>query len=643
MKHDYELMHLPSIEPSSYVLVTSHSGSVAVRLYSSARDVPVRRDGARLPSLSELRSLARSAGHPIFEEEGHRVTDSRYWYRKIQAANRKYLPDNLGGFDEIPQVDAANAATTPSSRANGSPIEDGGFTGATGQPLRTLADWQALHPALHWKAGRSAMELARSWSEATGIPATVAESLARGPFGDLRLSRGIAECKTDVPGRGRPSQTDLMVEALAPDGRRIVLGVEGKVDESFGPIVESWLADTDSDRSARNKLERLRGLCAGLGLDESGDAVRALRYQLLHRTYAALVHAKQWNADIAVLLVHSFAAGPDTTNREAFAAFLSELGVIDTPPTGTPVRVGARMGTDLWAVWVADRVGMDRPLKPSPPSLGASTSTTEVKGDPLSIHTGVDDRIDEILGVSDIGRSPHYKRKKSALRLSASPPLDFDGVRLVQELYDLIEGNGESAKGRSPSEENWRFKEKPDISPDNKSLEKTLEKAIARLCGDDWVNQVPTAAGLVGSGERQRNLDLVHRLSETQYDLIELKVGSDTPLYAAMEILKNGLVFLYSRRRRDALGYTKSKNPILWAEHATLVVLAPYAFYARDQRGRYDFGWLRDGIRAGLSSLVDVDRDARLHLDFRFERFPKEFDWCPGGDPMSGISGRVQL
>jgi hypothetical protein len=97
----------------------------------------------------------------------------------------------------------------------------------------------------------------------------------------------------------------------------------------------------------------------------------------------------------------------------------------------------------------------------------------------------------------------------------------------------LIEGNGESAKGRSPSEENWRFKEKPDISPDSKLLEKTLEKTIARRCGDDWVNQVPTASGLVGSGERQRNLDLVHRLSETQYDLIELKVGSDTPLYAA--------------------------------------------------------------------------------------------------------------
>ena len=122
--------------------------------------------------------------------------------------------------------------------------------------------------------------------------------------------------------------------------------------------------------------------------------MRALRYQLLHRTYAALAHAKQWNVAVAVLLVHSFAGGPDTTNREAFAAFLSELGVIDTPPTGTPVRVGARMGTDLWAVWVADRVGMDRPLKPSHPSLVASTLATEVNGDPLSIHTGIDDRIE---------------------------------------------------------------------------------------------------------------------------------------------------------------------------------------------------------------------------------------------------------
>jgi hypothetical protein len=46
-------------------------------------------------------------------------------------------------------------------------------------------------------------------------------------------------------------------------------------------------------------------------------------------------------AKIAVLLVHSFAVGSDSANRMAFDAFLSTLGVAETPRIGTPVRIVA--------------------------------------------------------------------------------------------------------------------------------------------------------------------------------------------------------------------------------------------------------------------------------------------------------------
>ena len=203
-----------------------------------------------------------------------------------------------------------------------------------------------------FRSGYSAMELARAWHHADGFPAAVAAVLASGPFGPLAVVRAIAECRTPVPGAGRPSHTDLMVEAADAAGGRVVIAVEGKVNESFGPLVGAWLREVDHERSAANKLERLRGLCDGLGLP-MGAGTEALRYQLLHRTWAAVSHAKSVGAQRAVVLVHSFAPPPDYDNRAAFGAFLAAMGQA-TFTSGAVLPLGRRMGVDLWAAWVSD-------------------------------------------------------------------------------------------------------------------------------------------------------------------------------------------------------------------------------------------------------------------------------------------------
>ena len=119
-------------------------------------------------------------------------------------------------------------------------------------------------------------------------------------------------------------------------------------------------------------------------------------------------------------------------------------------------------------------------------------------------------------------------------------------------------------------------------------------------------------------------------------------MASDTPLFAAMEILKNGLVFLYSRRWRALLGYVESRNPILWADAVALVVLAPAPFYVLDGKP-CDFRWLAEGLRAGLTALVAEERDAGLGFDFRFEQFPGDFEWRTDGDPRDSMAGRTPL
>ena len=111
---------------------------------------------------------------------------------------------------------------------------------------------------------------------------------------------GIPEHPTELPGCGYPSYTDLFVLAKCSDGL-IIMAVEGKVRETFGEIVEQWL---HKDEYEANRLKRLRGLCDILELEV--DDVMDLRYQLLHRTAAALIEAERFSASIAIMLVHSF-------------------------------------------------------------------------------------------------------------------------------------------------------------------------------------------------------------------------------------------------------------------------------------------------------------------------------------------------
>jgi hypothetical protein len=159
------------------------------------------------------------------------------------------------------------------------------------------------------------------------------------------------------------------------------------------------------------------------------------------------------------------------------------------------------------------------------------------------------------------------------------------------------------------------------ISANNRSPEKRLEKAIAQDLGEEWTNQMPTASGLVTSGERQRNIDLVFRRDLREFEFIELKVGSDTPLFAAIEILKNGMTYLFSRRHRDRLGYRERDQSPLWADVVHLQVLAPVDYFYE-----YNFGWLERFLNRSLAALLDPTLDGSLHMDFRFERFSRSFE-----------------
>ena len=143
--------------------------------------------------------------------------------------------------------------------------------------------------------------------------------------------------------RGTASQTDLLAVLGIGEGL-VIMAVEAKVDESFGQLVRQWLG-AGSD----GKAERLKQLCALFGLDEA--TVGELRYQLFHRTAAAIYEARRFRSGLAILMVQSFC--PNATGLEDFVAFFDRVGMtgVGRDKLSLPKLIG---GIELRVGWTSD-------------------------------------------------------------------------------------------------------------------------------------------------------------------------------------------------------------------------------------------------------------------------------------------------
>ena len=212
-------------------------------------------------------------------------------------------------------------------------------------PTRSGSDWQRLlgKPELHWKMGRSAMSAAACWEDACPkLPSEIEEILnaSNDPnLMDLELLVAIPEWEVDLPGGNRPSQTDVL--ALVRNAKNlVVLGVEAKVDEPFGPtIAEKKIGSTVGQAARLSYLEKELGAPEPLS--------DTIRYQLLHRSISALLTARAFHAPIAVMLVHSFS--PSSAWREDFEAFCSALSCKGISPD--LFEVTGTSGTQLILGW----------------------------------------------------------------------------------------------------------------------------------------------------------------------------------------------------------------------------------------------------------------------------------------------------
>ncbi|NQV19999.1 MAG: hypothetical protein HQ511_01135 [Rhodospirillales bacterium] len=238
----------------------------------------------------------------------------------------------------------------------------------------------------------------------------------------------------------------------------------------------------------------------------------------------------------------------------------------------------------------------------------------------MSIFAGTDEIIFSALGLGPGETLDH----KSTCRRLGSTPLDVQAIStLVSDLYRQVETNWSD---RTPSRENWRVERRITASPKNKSPEVLLEQSISLMSEqgflDGWYNQIPVASGLIdGFADKRAAVDLLQFDGESAA-LVELKWDSNNPAFAAFEILRYGLAFLFCYLNRDKFGY--ADKPLMAAKQVSLRVLAPHNFY-----NGYDLPWLGRGLDQSLRAFAATATGGALTIDFAFTSFPQEFDLPP--------------
>lgn len=213
-------------------------------------------------------------------------------------------------------------------------------------PTQGPDDWQRLlaDPEKQWKSGYSAKAAALSWEDAHGLPAEIAAMFQP----DAELLLAIPEYRVALPGGARASQCDVF--ALLLDGDELcTLAVEAKVNEAFGPTIGAWLANPTDGRRVR-----LNAICTMLGIDDPPPA--DLRYQLLHRSAAAVAEARRFGAASAAMIVQSFSQ--DHRWFDDYAAFCKLLdlpasrghGATCLLPCGLKLTIGWATGEPRYLV-----------------------------------------------------------------------------------------------------------------------------------------------------------------------------------------------------------------------------------------------------------------------------------------------------
>ena len=232
------------------------------------------------------------------------------------------------------------------------------------------------------------------------------------------------------------------------------------------------------------------------------------------------------------------------------------------------------------------------------------------------------------------GSTPRFGHRSSLNRLVSEHVAVGNGEHLVNKLYDKLLCNWDQKP--SNGQQNWRHTQNLHLGENSKSLEVTLQRIFMRANNDqNWANEVPVASGVAGTGPD--SVDFVH-VADNEYSMIELKWpqpnSGENPLKAAIQVLRYGLAYVFSRVNAEKLQYEIENKPILKASQVHLRVLAPQHFYDPFNTGDSWLKKLESALNQGIESLAKAND---FSMSFAYEQFPADFKW-----DLSDCSGDKQ-
>jgi hypothetical protein len=177
----------------------------------------------------------------------------------------------------------------------------------SGREILTFDDWANLYDTPRerrkWKEHRSAWSVADFVINHDGV-AQLQARLADAIGQSITVDRVVPEFEQRFDQYGHGRVHDLGVFGQAADGRSVFVGVEAKVDETFGATVHDAYLQAKAKQitgKSTNAPLRIEQLLA-LHFAEPDPSMFDVRYQLLYATAGTLAA----NADISVMYVVVF-------------------------------------------------------------------------------------------------------------------------------------------------------------------------------------------------------------------------------------------------------------------------------------------------------------------------------------------------
>jgi len=204
-----------------------------------------------------------------------------------------------------------------------------------GQTIDSLGGWESLgKPASveHWKAGRSAYELARDWIEGDAANDVASLLSVRPEFNGIELVDGVAEKRTqfDDDPRG-PRNHDLLLRGQLPSGDLVTIAVEGKADEAFDVPLWRYRENGLKRSTGTGTLSRSDALVrqffqTSLVADRGEPPIICMGYQLFSALAGSLADAKGHGSPRVVLLIMEYVTDlTDDAEHEHNARMLDDF------------------------------------------------------------------------------------------------------------------------------------------------------------------------------------------------------------------------------------------------------------------------------------------------------------------------------